>query len=113
MQCARFPKPLHRDDPAALCLDSEYQTRSNCLAIDHDGACATHAMRAAKVRAGQAAMLAQCIRQCLTRLQGQPMPLPIHLEFDIDLWVHRTLRPKARRTTARKSLRRNTGLSRL
>ena len=59
---------LDRRERAAVRLDREHQARAHRLAVELDGAGATHALLAADLRAGQAGLVADEVGQERARL---------------------------------------------
>ena len=92
-------------DVAALGLDGEHQAAADRGPVDDDGAGAAHALLAAHVRAGEAQLLAQELRQRHARL-GQA-----HLAPAVDAEAHghglpgHAVLPSAERTAAASVLR--------
>ena len=73
---------------------------NECPSIYHHCACATHAMLAAEMCPGQAALFAQRIGQGIARFHHRRCRSPIHVQFDIDPRVHGRLCCSARNGTA-------------
>ena len=72
----------------AACLNREHQTRANRRAIDQHGAGAAHAVFAADMRAGLAAIVADDVDQCTPRLDPNGVALAVDGQRDLVLLAH-------------------------
>src|SRR5713226_8731872 len=89
-------EPLDSAHPGTLGLHREHQAGAHRLVVDQHGAGAADAVLTAEMRAGEAAILAQCVGQAAPRLDADHALNTVYRERDVLFTAHCASHPASR-----------------